>query len=82
MNQYVCVPITESRAADFTAALREADRVAEAIELRLDYLEVTELPELLDWLAREGATLAAALVLTFRPSEQGGAARGDAGGAA
>lgn len=72
MNQYVCVPITESRAADFKAALREADRVAEAIELRLDYLEVTELPELLDWLAREGATLAAALVLTFRPSEQGG----------
>ena len=45
MNQYVCVPITESRAADFMAALREADRVAEAIELRLDYLEAAELPE-------------------------------------
>ena len=72
MNQYVCVPITESRATDFMAALREADQVAEAIELRLDYLEATELPLLLDGLAREGGTLTAALVLTFRPSEQGG----------
>lgn len=72
MNQYVCVPITESRAADFMAALREADRVAEAIELRLDYLDAAELPTFLDWLEREAETLAAALVLTFRPREQGG----------
>ena len=75
MDQYICVPITESRAVDFIAALREADRVAEAIELRLDYLDEAELPEVLDWLGREGRTLAAALVLTFRPHEQGGRRR-------
>jgi 3-dehydroquinate dehydratase / shikimate dehydrogenase len=72
MKQYVCVPITESRGDDFIAALREADGVAEAIELRLDYLEEAELPGLLNWLAENGASLKAALVLTFRPREQGG----------
>lgn len=72
MNQYVCVPITECRAEEFVAALREADRVAGAIELRLDYLDAPELPEVLDWLGREGERLNAALVLTFRPREQGG----------
>jgi hypothetical protein len=40
-------------AAAFIAALREADRVAEAVELRLDYLEAAELPGVLDWLVRE-----------------------------
>ena len=72
MNQYVCVPVTESRGAEFIAALREADGVAEAVELRLDYLEVAELPAVLAWLAEQGGSLEAALVLTFRPREQGG----------
>ena len=54
MNQYVCVPVTESRGAEFIAALREADGVAEAVELRLDYLEVAELPAVLAWLDSSG----------------------------
>ena len=72
MNKYVCVPITESLGAAFIAALCEADEVAEAIELRLDYLESAELPGVLEWLVENGESLKASLVLTFRPREQGG----------
>ncbi|MFZ4985263.1 MAG: shikimate dehydrogenase [Blastocatellia bacterium] len=78
MDQFVCVSITESLEKDFISALREADGmrkadgVVDGIELRLDYLEASELPRLLDWLAGNGDELKSKLVLTFRPREQGG----------
>ena len=34
----ICVPITEGRAEPFLAAIHQAAKMADAIELRLDYL--------------------------------------------
>ncbi|MFZ4629103.1 MAG: shikimate dehydrogenase [Blastocatellia bacterium] len=72
MRSYICVPITESVGERCLAALREADGVADAIEVRLDYLAEGELPGVLAWLGEHGAAVEAALILTFRPREQGG----------
>lgn len=72
MNRYICVPITESGQGEFIEALREADGQAEAIELRLDYLDSADLPGVLAWLKENVRSLRSALVLTFRPREQGG----------
>ncbi len=68
----ICVPITERRAEHFLPAMHEAAMIADAIELRLDYLEdrdlwfvLTRLPELSDRLRKP-------LIFTYRPGEQGG----------
>ena len=72
VRSYVCVPITEGEGERCIAAIREAEREADAIEVRLDYLAEGELPGVLAWLGAHGAGVEAALVLTFRPGEQGG----------
>ena len=68
----ICAPITEARAADFLAAIDEAGRVADAVELRLDYLNEEELPRVLAALAARSNPSAKPLVFTYRPREQGG----------
>lgn len=64
------VPVRVERACDLSQAVARAADVADVIELRLDYLEPTELGEAL----RTLATLhrLPPLILTFRPAEQGG----------
>ncbi|MEP7272454.1 MAG: shikimate dehydrogenase [Acidobacteriota bacterium] len=68
----ICVPITETTAAAFLAAIDEALPLADAIELRLDYLPPEELNDVLAALAARPELAAYALIFTFRPREQGG----------
>jgi 3-dehydroquinate dehydratase/shikimate dehydrogenase len=68
----ICVPITESRATDFLAAIGQAADVAEAVELRLDYLIGDELSRLLSSLPDVLPRLGRTFIFTFRPREQGG----------
>src|SRR5262249_18584234 len=69
---YICVPITERRADAFLAAITEAAELADAIELRLDYLDEDDLSAVMERLPRQLAALAKPAILTFRPREQGG----------
>lgn len=69
----ICVPITEKRAEEVLAAVDEAASVAEAIELRLDYLDEAELSPLIDRLPAKIAALNRSFILTYRPREEGGA---------
>lgn len=68
----ICVPITENRAEDFLKALGEAQRAADAVELRLDYLAEEDLPQVLNELGSRAGQIAKPLIFTFRPREQGG----------
>ncbi len=68
----ICVPITETQAGDFLASMREAEKIADAIELRLDYLPAESLPQLIVELSSTIARVSKPLILTFRPREQGG----------
>jgi 3-dehydroquinate dehydratase/shikimate dehydrogenase len=66
----ICVPITETAPEAFLDAIAEAAQTADAIELRMDYLDSAGCSAVLDRLpelAREKK-----LLLTFRPREQGG----------
>ncbi len=70
LNQFICVPITETNPEAFLAAIAEAAQSADIVELRLDYLtasDCTAVLEKLPALAEEKN-----LLLTFRPREQGG----------
>jgi 3-dehydroquinate dehydratase/shikimate dehydrogenase len=69
-SSFICAPITESAPAHFLAALAEAEGVADAVELRLDYLPAESLPEVLA--ALRARRIAKPIVVTFRPREQGG----------
>lgn len=71
-SSLICAPITENRADLFLAAIDEASRVSDAIELRLDYLPAGILPQVIDELRWRVIDLNKPLVLTFRPREQGG----------
>jgi len=68
----ICVPITETRAADFLSAIREAEPVADAIELRLDYLSDEDLARVLAELPAHLGEITKLLIFTYRPREQGG----------
>src|SRR5262245_59934016 len=46
-SSLICVPITEPDADSFVATIHEAEHVADAIELRLDYLPAESLPQLI-----------------------------------
>jgi 3-dehydroquinate dehydratase/shikimate dehydrogenase len=69
---FICAPITETRAADFLAAIEEAQQAADAIELRLDYLDDENLAALFQALPARIESLARPLIFTYRPREQGG----------
>lgn len=68
----ICVPITETTAAPFLAAIDEALPLADAIELRLDYLAEDQLNEVFAALTARKDLAARTLIYTFRPREQGG----------
>lgn len=70
MNQFICVPITETKAEAFLAAVVEAAQSADIVELRMDYLNEENRAAVLRQLPimAEGKNL----LLTFRPHQQGG----------
>ncbi|MCI0525372.1 MAG: shikimate dehydrogenase [Acidobacteria bacterium] len=68
----ICVPITEADVNGFLATIHEADKIADAIELRLDYLPAKSLPRLIVELASSVERISKPLIFTFRPREQGG----------
>ncbi len=70
MNQLICVPVTETKAEAFLAAIAEAAQSADVVELRLDYLPDEDLAIMLDSLPELASKTK--LLLTFRPREQGG----------
>jgi len=72
LNPIICAPITETDARAFLAMIREAERSADAIELRLDYLPSESLPQLIVELSSRVARVSKPLISTFRPREQGG----------
>ena len=69
---FICAPITETHVAAFLASIQEAEQVADAIELRFDYLPVESLPQLIVELTSRIARISKPLIFTFRPREQGG----------
>jgi 3-dehydroquinate dehydratase / shikimate dehydrogenase len=71
-NRLICIPITESVPENFLAAIREAELVADAVELRLDFLAAEGLSQVLHQLRRDIEGIGKPLILTFRPRAQGG----------
>src|SRR5436190_13869773 len=70
LNQFICVPITETNAAAFLNAIAEAALSADLIELRLDYLPDEDRAAV--WKRLPEFAAETKLLLTFRPREQGG----------
>ena len=70
MNQFVCIPITETNADTFIAASSEAALLADIIELRLDYLADAEIDKVLQNISQRQNLKP--FLFTFRPHEQGG----------
>ena len=71
-SSLICVPITETDVNGFLTMIHEAEKIADAIELRLDYLPAESLPQLLAELSSRVARVSKPLICTFRPREQGG----------
>ena len=71
LNQFICVPITETNPDAFLAAAREAAQSADVVELRLDYLPADDCQTVLERLPAFAAEVAGInLLLTYRPREQ------------
>jgi len=68
----ICAPITNSGADAFLAAIYNAERSADAVELRFDYLPAESLQQALTGLRSGAGRIGKPLILTFRPREQGG----------
>jgi 3-dehydroquinate dehydratase/shikimate dehydrogenase len=68
----ICAPITEVSPESFLAKIHEAEKIADVIELRFDYLPAEALPQLIVNLSSRIARVSKPLILTFRPREQGG----------
>src|SRR5689334_15130173 len=72
LSKLICVPITETRAESFLNAIDKAASVANAIELRMDYLNDDECFVVQKALPTLAARITTPLIMTFRPREQGG----------
>src|SRR5215510_12155386 len=72
ISSLICAPITEVSPDSFLATIHEAERIADAIELRFDYLPAESLPQLIVDLSSSIARVSKPLIFTFRPREQGG----------
>ena len=74
MNSIICAPITETDANTFLAAIHEAERIADAVELRGDYLPEPEndVIRVIKTLSVPSHKVQKPLILTYRPREQGG----------
>jgi 3-dehydroquinate dehydratase / shikimate dehydrogenase len=68
----ICVPVCENRALELREAMMRAGRVADLIELRLDYLQGDELFKALRGLPALISASARPVIVTLRPIEQGG----------
>lgn len=66
----ICIPITERSNHDAIKELKEASKLADIVELRLDYIESPDLNALLKERARP-------IIVTNRPKRQGGMFIGD-----
>src|SRR5688572_25096021 len=64
----VCVPVCEKNLSAFNSACERAIEWGDVVELRLDCLESQDLSAAVSQLSK----LAHPVILTFRPSEQGG----------
>lgn len=71
-DKFICAPITETNPDRFLNAVRAAAQIADAVELRLDYLDASARQTVLAQLPQATADLTKPLLFTFRPSEQGG----------
>lgn len=72
MQKMICVPITETKMLDFVRAIEEAEKTADIIELRLDYLTDKHPTYLLKILETRQNQYRKPFILTYRPREQGG----------
>jgi len=72
MNSIICAPITETKLHTFLAKIHEAERIADAVELRGDYLTEGELTFVIKSLFVPSQKVQKPLILTYRPREQGG----------
>ncbi len=72
MQPLICVPITETKTLDFVRAIEEAEKTADIIELRLDYLMDKHPTYLLKILDTRQNQFRKPFILTYRPREQGG----------
>jgi 3-dehydroquinate dehydratase/shikimate dehydrogenase len=71
-ERLLCVPITETSSAGCFAALQDCERLADIIELRLDYLSADTLAQVIAELQARIRQISKPLIITFRPREQGG----------
>ena len=68
----ICVPVCAKTFGELEQLAREAANVADLIELRLDCLEEQELATAQEKINQLAADLSTPLIITLRPSEQGG----------
>lgn len=68
----ICVPVCVERASELPEAIKRAAAMADVIELRLDYLAENEREPALSILRAWFSSSDQAVILTFRPVEQGG----------
>ncbi len=71
-TKLVCVPITETSVDKCFAAIADSERLADIIELRLDYFSAATLPLVIAELEARIRQISKPLIITFRPREQGG----------
>lgn len=72
MQKLICVPITETKMLDFVRAIEEAEKTADIIELRLDYVTDHSPLYVLKLLETRRNFFRKPFILTYRPREQGG----------
>ena len=72
MNNLICVPITETKMLDFVRAIEEAEKTADIIELRLDFVADHSPEYVLKLVETRKNFFRKPLILTYHPREQGG----------
>lgn len=72
MPSLICVPITETKMLDFVRAIEEAEKTADIIELRLDYVTDHSPGYVLKLVETRKDFFRKPFILTYRPREQGG----------
>ncbi len=72
MQKLICVPITEPKMLDFVRAIEEAEKTADIIELRLDYVTDHSPAYVLKLIETRKDFFRKPFILTYRPREQGG----------
>jgi len=68
----ICVPVTEPLFDNFLRAVEDATLVADAVELRGDYLTEDDPLRVIKFLSVPKNKIQKPLILTYRPREQGG----------